>query len=313
MKNKFLYLTVLIVAMTLDFSRSSQSVASTENFNNCQKNLLSNNSKQIKLTKTISEDNGYFSSILPEGTQGPWYIRYRVTFPKNFDSTKRYGVVYFLHGRTGDRFVLDSLGIQQAFDNYIGKGGNSFIIVTLDGGNNYWMNAALKNEKWGDVVTQEIIAQIEKNNFIINNQSGRILAGISMGGHGAIQNALNHPGIYAAVAAHSPVFRTQEEASKDFAQQFGTGDDFQNRDPFSLILFKGKSLNIPIWIDTGGKDFALNNTRNFANLVKQRNYKADLHIGEDIIGSHVNAYWQYHLPEYLDWYGKHLPVPQSNF
>lgn len=263
-----------------------------------------------RLPNTRIEEQSFFSQILPPGQQGPWLLRARVILPKGYTPSKKYGVVYFLHGRTGDRFVLEGLGIQQALANYLEQGGNNFILATIDGGDNYWMNAALKNERWGDVVTQEFINMVEQNYSVIRSPEGRILAGISMGGHGAIQNSLNHPGLYSAVAAHSPVFRTQEEARRDFQEQFGAGDDYQNRDPFSLILFRGKKLEVPLWIDIGGSDFALGNTSNFANLVRERNYSAELHIGEDKIGGHATSYWQYHLSEYLRWYGQHLPSPR---
>ena len=127
-----------------------------------------------------------------------------------------------------------------------------------------------------------------------------------MGGHGAIQLTLNHPEIYGAVAAHSPVFRTQEEATRDFANQFGTRDLYQERDPFSLIKFKNKKLNIPIWMDIGGSDFAFSNTQNFANLLKVIGYHGELHIGEDSVGAHAAGYWSYHLNSYIQWYLSNL-------
>ena len=32
----------------------------------------------------------------------------------------------------------------------------------------------------------------------LHNGAGRVIAGVSMGGHGALQLALNHPGLYGA-------------------------------------------------------------------------------------------------------------------
>jgi S-formylglutathione hydrolase FrmB len=255
-----------------------------------------------------SEDRSFQSHLLPAGQHGPWLVRYRVILPKGFNPNKKYGVVYFLHGRGGDRFMLESLGVLAALNDYIDRGGKKYIMIGAEGGDSYWTDAALKSEPWGRVVTEELIQQVEEHYPVIKNSSGRIIAGISMGGHGAIQLALNHPGLYGAIAAHSPVFRTQAEASRDFPQQFGTGDAFQDRDPFSLILFKGKSIEVPLWIDIGGSDFAFSNTKNFSNLVRQRGYQAVMHIGEDLVGAHEIGYWKFHLQEYLTWYGQHLPI-----
>jgi S-formylglutathione hydrolase FrmB len=212
-------------------------------------------------------------------------------------------VVYFLHGRGENRFMIESLGLTEKPDQLADSGKQPFIVVAPEGGNGYWMNGAHTREKWADVITQELIADVESKYAVKSGARSRILAGISMGGHGAIQLSLNHPGKYAGVAAHSPVFRTQEEASRDFSQQFGWGDDFQNRDPFSLMMIKGKKLTTPVWIDIGGNDFAEGNTRAFADYLRSIGQpKASLHIGEDGAGAHATGYWSYHLPEYLRWY-----------
>jgi S-formylglutathione hydrolase FrmB len=254
-----------------------------------------------------AHDQAFFSKKLAAFNGVPWTVRYRVIFPKSYRYDKTYGVVYFLHGRGGDRYTLENLGILENLNQLYDKKRNvNFIIVAPECGNCYWMNAALKNEPWGDVVTQELITDVEKKYNVFHEQSARLLSGISMGGHGAIQLALNNPNVFGAVAAHSPVFRTQQEASADFYEQFGTGDAYQSRDPFSLIKFKNKRLHYPIWIDIGGSDFAFHNTLNFANLLRDIGFSGELHIGEDTIGEHNGGYWKYHLAAYLEWYSKHF-------
>jgi S-formylglutathione hydrolase FrmB len=252
-------------------------------------------------------EQSFFSKILPTHQGLSWLVKYRVILPRGYNSDQINNVVYFLHGRDGDRYTLENLGVLEQLNTLSMKNKYlNFIIVAPECGNCYWMNAALKNERWGDVVTQELIADVEKKYLVSHQSSGRLLAGISMGGHGSIQLALNNPHIYGAVAAHSPVFRTQEEASQDFNEQFGKGDAYQLRDPFSLIKFKNKKLNIPIWMDIGGSDFAFSNTKNFADLLRTIGFQGELHIGEDPIGTHSGGYWSFHLYSYLEWYLKNL-------
>lgn len=257
--------------------------------------------------KSSAQDESFFSHSLPAQSGPKWQVRYRVIFPKNYQPQQIHSVVYFLHGRGGNRFNLEELGVLQKLDGLVEKHGKvPFIIIAPECNNCYWMNAALIDEPWGDVVTQDLIEDVEKKFLVYHQPQGRLLSGISMGGHGALQLALNFPLVFGAVAAHSPVFRTQEEATRDFSNQFGTGDLFQQRDPFSLLLFKNKHLNIPVWIDIGGSDFAFRNTQNFANLIQKLGFQGELHIGDDQRGAHSTGYWSYHLGTYLEWYWNQL-------
>lgn len=258
------------------------------------------------LNLSRGEDQSFFSKKLPTEKGVNWLVKYRVILPKGYRTDGIYSVVYFLHGRNGDRFALENLGILEKLNIFFNEKKLNFIIVAPECHNCYWMNAALKDERWGDVVTQELISDVEKKYSVFHDPSGRLLAGISMGGHGAIQLILNNPGIYGLLAAHSPVFRNQEEASRDFSEQFGTGEDYRYRDPFSLIIFKNKKINVPLWIDIGGSDFSLYNTSHFANLLNSKGVKGELHIGEDEVGGHDDGYWKYHLLSYLEWYSKNL-------
>jgi S-formylglutathione hydrolase FrmB len=255
-------------------------------------------------------DQVFTSQALSVGPSANWLIPYRVFLPKGYTPDKHYSVVYFLHGRNGNRFLLDSLDYCQQLDLLVDQKNNSFIAVAPEGQSSYWMNGALTHLNWGDAITQELVKDVEKKLPVFQEPKGRLIAGISMGGHGAIQLSLNYPGIYGAVAAHSPVFRTQEEASRDFYFEFGTGPDFQHRDPFSLMIILGKKMTIPIWMDIGGSDPWLLNTQNFANLLISQNLDLTLNIGNDRIGGHAWEYWHYHLPTYLQWYSMHIKKSQ---
>jgi S-formylglutathione hydrolase FrmB len=261
----------------------------------------------LSAAESIGKDELFTSEILPLNGKNKWQVRYHIIFPKGFQETHPHSVVYFLHGRGGDRMVMENLGFLEKMDQWVNEHGEmSMIFVMPECHNCYWMNAALKDERWGEVITQELIRDVEKKYNVIPGSKARLIAGISMGGHGAVQLTLNYPGVFGALAAHSPVFRTQEEASRDFHHQFGEGDDFQNRDPFSLIQFKGKSILVPVWMDIGALDPAFNRTRNFVELLSKENVQGTYDIGNDPIGGHHGAYWSYHFFSYLNWYNKIL-------
>ncbi|MFM6928887.1 MAG: alpha/beta hydrolase [Bdellovibrio sp.] len=251
----------------------------------------------------------FFSKVLPRENDEARKVKYRVLLPKNFNSSYKYSVVYYLHGRDSDRWALEGLGVCESMNALIDSGKTPFIIIAPDGGTTYWMNAAGKNERWGDVITHELVGDVDSKYPTIASPEGRLLSGISMGGHGTFQLNLNFPGIFGALAAHSPAFRTEKEALKEFPLQFGAGQDFKDRDPFSLMQEAGKRLHIPIWMDIGAKDDWFKNTKRMAEYLKEIGYTGELHIGEDFDGAHELSYWKKHLPEYLDWYSKHLRSP----
>ena len=248
--------------------------------------------------------------IIEESFIGEWNERYLVILPKNFSKDKLYGTVYFLHGRNGNRHFVKDLGICDHLDSLVDEGKSPFIVVAPDGGNSYWLNGALTKQRWADMVAKDLIRDAEKKFPLIPEARARVIAGISMGGHGAIQLSLNFPGVYGAIGAHSPVFRTQEETNRNFYYEFGTGLDFQLRDPFSLITIFGKKITTPIYIDMGASDDWINNTRNFQQLLKSQSILGEFHVGEDAVGAHDFRYWQYNMRAYVSWYSKNLPSPK---
>lgn len=261
------------------------------------------------LKKCTAHDEAFFSKILPSDSTSGRKISVRIFLPKLFNNSQTYSVVYFLHGRSSDRKMLELLDLCPVYDLQIDRGMKGFIIVAPEGGNHYWMNEALTGERWGDLITQELVDWMETSYRVFRQPHGRLIAGISMGGHGAFQLSLNHPEIFGAVAGHSPVFRTEQEANEDFHEQFGTGEQYLNRDPFSLIQVKGKRLGVPLWIDMGGADSWLQNTQKFGNLLLSLNEKITLRIGSDSEGRHELSYWRKNLPTYLEWYSEHLQAP----
>jgi len=254
------------------------------------------------LARCEAHDETLKSKVLSTNGSEPEVVTYRVYLPKGYERDKKYGVVYFLHGRGANHRMLDELSFCSTLDSEMKNGLRGFIVIAPSGGDSYWMNGAKSGKKWGDLVTSELISQIESRYPVISSPRGRLISGISMGGHGAIQLGLNNPGIYGAVAGHSPVFRTQEEAQKDFPAQFGTGDQYENRDPVSLVRKKGKRLGVPVWIDMGGADPWIQNTRDFGRLLYSVKEDVALGIGSDPNSGHDHHYWGARLPEYIRWY-----------
>jgi S-formylglutathione hydrolase FrmB len=217
------------------------------------------------------------------------------------------GVVYFLHGVGGDRHFIQQIGACAEMDRLAAINGKSFMIAAPDGGIGYWMNAAHTPDRYLDLVSQELITQVETEfPNLPHAQSARVIAGVSMGGHGAIEISMHAPGIYGAIGAHSPVFRTDAEATAGgYFPQFGTGADYESHDPISMIQNLHESFTGPVYMDMGAEDPWLTRTLQFETLVQSLKVPGIFKVGADP-GEHENAYWQSQLPVYMDWYFEQL-------
>ena len=127
-------------------------------------------------------------------------------------------VVYFLHGRGGNRHMFRDLGGVEALKTHLDNGGTPFAVVgltgTFDGKDSYWTNDTR------DEILKTIIPQIEADHSIGGNNN-RMISGISMGSHGSFQMALTTKH-FKCVAGHSLVLRDYQSMNAQFPGLFGT-------------------------------------------------------------------------------------------
>jgi enterochelin esterase-like enzyme len=259
------------------------------------------------LSRSTATTRAFVTDLVdPEGK--PAMVQYRVILPKGFDPSKKYPVVYFLHGYGDNMEMIEREGALSVMDSLVDSGKSGFIIVSPSGGTEYWMNGFSNGLRWEDVVTGPLIENFEANYpSAKTSPMDRVLAGISMGGSSAVRIAMDHPGLYGAVAGHSPVFR-DEKAAQEFPEIYGKGKDYAARDPFSLAK-AGKQIPAVIRLDGGFKSAVDLHGR-------ARDFAEEFHIPScalhfsDTDGDHADSYWSKHLPEYFDWYSRYFDQTQ---
>lgn len=265
----------------------------------------------VKEFKTLPTRN---LTVKPsEGNESAQPIKYRAIVPSDYpscpDQDPCYGVVYFLHGRGNDLKMLESFGAIPALANLQRQVGQiKFIIVAPSGDASYWLNAAEEpngRQRWSDAIAIDLVDDVERRfGFVKKHPKARVIAGISMGGHGALQIAMNHPGVFSAVAAHSPVLRSYED-TRELGSLFGDEQQYRQRDPYSLLMEK-KANNVAfaddVWLDVGALDWAFDRTWQFAQLLKEVIPPKHLTMDGSRPAGHEMQYWQDRLPEYLNWY-----------
>lgn len=129
------------------------------------------------------------------------------------DQTRRFPVIYFLHGFTDsdDRwFGLRGphfANVPAVFDKAIASGARDMIIVmpnayTAFQGSMY--SSSVTTGDWESYVARDLVAYIDSHYRTIPGRASRGLAGHSMGGYGAVRIGLKFPDVFSSLYALSP-------------------------------------------------------------------------------------------------------------
>lgn len=126
-------------------------------------------------------------------------------------SSRRYPVIYFFPNPFEDsyRFDFDHRDAQGLFDRAIADGViGKFILVAVDMntplGSSWYVNSP-STGNWEDFIIQELVPYIDADFRTIPNWDSRGIAGIFIGGYGAIRLAMRHPDVFGSVYAMHPV------------------------------------------------------------------------------------------------------------
>jgi len=157
-------------------------------------------------------------------------VPYCVLLPLGYEHhSAAYPVLYLLHGLFG-RFDdwVERTGIVAQTANH------DLIIVTPEGGDGWYSDSATaEHEKYESYLICELLPEIEKRYRTISERRGRAIAGLSMGGYGAVKMAIKKPDIYTFAASFSGVFDPTERSDDT------PGFDWENLRPSILKAFGG--------------------------------------------------------------------------
>lgn len=133
-------------------------------------------------------------------------LQVKVLLPAGYDDnpTATYPVLYLLHGANGGSSdYLNHLEVGHLLGNV------PAVIVMPDGGtygmySNWWDKGALTGPDWTDYHLGTVRALIEQDFRIRPGRQWHAIAGLSMGGQGALRYASMLPGYFGSVAGLSP-------------------------------------------------------------------------------------------------------------
>lgn len=130
---------------------------------------------------------------------------YSVYLPDQYDAqaTDAYPVIYMLHGSFGtDRDWVSRGNLQQVADRLIRAGHIPPAVYIMPGSRSWWVDG--HNEPARSAFFDDLMPHVEATYHVGQERHLRGVAGLSAGGFGALNFALERPDLFAAVAALSP-------------------------------------------------------------------------------------------------------------
>ena len=204
-------------------------------------------------------------------------------------SGKSYPVIYLLHGFGGNYqtwYHIKPNLPELATSNQV-------IFVLPDGATSwYWDSPVNQNLKYETYVAKELVDFIDSSYRTIKSPKGRAIAGLSMGGHGAMWLALRHKDVFGAAGAISGGVDIRP-FPKNWDMAKNLGEYSSNKDVWDAHTVINqvdglKNGELAIYIDCGFSDFFYQVNLNLHNKLLQ------MKIDHDYLarpGAHNNAYW----------------------
>jgi S-formylglutathione hydrolase FrmB len=245
-------------------------------------------------------------------------VAYCAVLPPSYDvqTTRRYPVLYFLHGLGENEQILIAAGglslIEELWEQ---KQIGEFLIVTPAAGSTFYINSRDGRTRYEDFMVQEFLPFIEKHYRVRQGRASRGISGVSMGGYGALHLAFGHPDLFGSVATHSAALI--EKLPSDIGDNpgigrllerpFGSPPDptFWDRESPITLARTANLSGLAIYFDCGAQDDLGLDAGNRAldRVLSTRHIPHEFHLYP---GGHNWEYFAAHLPGSLEFESRAL-------
>lgn len=219
-------------------------------------------------------------------------IKCLVVAPEGYRPTgDPYPVLYLLHGWSGNftGWLTEAPQLQHHADQY------QMLIVCPDGGYDSWYldSPVDSTVRYDTYISREVVGFIDYYFNTRRDPSGRAIAGLSMGGHGAITLAIKHLDVFGAAGsmAGGLDLRSFKKNDWDLKGVLGNPSEYwSNWEQASAVNFveRLKGQDLPLIIDCGFDDFFLEANREMHRRLVELDYP---HEYTERPGEHNREYW----------------------
>ena len=226
-------------------------------------------------------------------------VHARVFLPADYDDnpTRRYPVVYFLHGLPAN---ADSYRANAWIADALARAGQAILVLPQgarrgDRDPEYLNWGAGRN--WETYIARELPRYIDAHYRTIRARSGRAIMGLSAGGYGATIVGLHHPGTFSVIESWSGYFHpTDPTGTRPLAREPATSahtlTSIVRRSPTYFAFYVGR----------GDTRFLAENEQ----LDRELSVDHVPHVFEIYRGAHESSLWQTHAVTWLRLALRHL-------
>ncbi len=271
-----------------------------------------------------------------------------VYLPPSYDAQRsaRYPLLVYLHGRSGNERNWTETGLlHRTMDSLVRAGGREAIIAMPDGDDGWYTTwnqlgditacraDPVRREpsasycvpwtRYDDYIARDVVAHLDARYRTRAFRDARGIAGLSMGGFGAITLALQYPDVFTAAASHSGVLSPRYLGPTPFSPppryanstaelqraagslwsdlRYVMGKDtigWNARDPGRLVQRRQQRDRVlpALMFDVGTADPFVDQNRDLHATLTRLGVP---HRYAEWPGAHTWAYWQQHAAESL--------------
>lgn len=229
--------------------------------------------------------------LLPEPSQGIGLEGAKAQEPPR--------VMYLLHGYSDDQSIWMR---RTSVERYCAKYNLAVVMPAVN--HSYYANE-LQGERYWDYVSQEL-PQMMHSMFRLSQAPGtELVAGLSMGGYGAMKLALTYPERFAAAASFSGAVDAEallrkREPRPTMRRAFGTAKAFHGseNDLFHIMEENAQAPHKPrLYVACGTEDFLFGHHKKFVPALEKNGW--DVTHEETPGFGHEWAYWDAQLAAFL--------------
>lgn len=180
-------------------------------------------------------------------------------------------VLYLLHG------------YQQYFGSWLEQSsvaryasGKNLCIVMPDGGRSFYSDMAMTGENYYSFITKELPRFLKTQLAIDSTRENTAIAGLSMGGYGALKIGLNNPDCFSMIGAFSPACDIEWITGENPTLTKAICGDKQVKDSMHDLHYLIKNFNaekpLKICHYCGTDDFMIDQNRAFRDLISPLNF-----------------------------------------
>ena len=246
--------------------------------------------------------NDHFHSSALEGT-----LHFEVYLPADYaGTTRRYPVVYFLHGLPSGATAYQGVGfVEHALDQV----GRPAILVAPQGAR--WNEPDPEyvdhqpGDEWETAIARELPVIVDSLYRTLPTRAGRAIVGLSAGGFGAMHLGLAHLGTFSVVESWSGYFHPTDPTGTK-AIDLGPDNDVHQQ----LLATRGRlrslRTTIAFYVGDGDSRFFAENRQLNLELSRSR----VPHVFRVYSGGHEQRLWQRYATAWLSLALAHLAPAQ---